>query len=145
MIVGPDHQNYLKKMHINYENENITYINGIYGREKIKLIRNANVLLLPSYRENFGNIIAEALACKTPIITTTGTPWKDVEQLNCGYYVKSDHNEFLEAMVDIYSKSKEELEAMGEAGRKYILKNFNWKSKAKELYNYLNELSNVTY
>lgn len=142
MIVGPDLQNHLKNMSINYEKENITYINGVYGSEKIDLIRKADVVLLPSYRENFGNIVAEALACEKPVITTTGTPWKDIKRINCGYYVKPDPKEFLEAMIKIYSKKKEELETMGKNGREYVLKNFDWKSKANELYKYLDELAN---
>jgi glycosyltransferase involved in cell wall biosynthesis len=114
--------------------------NGVYGDNKIKLIRRADVVVLPSYSENFGNIVAEALACERPVITTTGTPWKEIENIGCGYYIQPNQEELYEAMKDVYQKSKEELEEMGKKGRKYIFENFNWESKAKEIFKYLKEI-----
>jgi len=133
LIVGPDHQGYLKSFNLDFAKENIVYINGVYGDNKIKLIRRADVVVLPSYSENFGNIVAEALACERPVITTTGTPWKEIENIGCGYYIQPNQEELYEAMKDVYQKSKEELEEMGKKGRKYIFENFNWESKAKEM------------
>lgn len=142
LLVGPDNQNYLKRMSINYKKENIEYINGVYGNDKIKLIRRADVVLLPSYSENFGNIVAEALACERPVITTTGTPWKNIGMVGCGNCIKPNPEYLLEAMIKIYSKNDKELKIMGDKGREYILKNFRWDLKAQELYKYLVSLSN---
>ena len=141
LIVGPDHQGYLRGFNLDYERENIVRINGIYGDNKIKIIRRADVVVLPSYSENFGNIVAEALACERPVITTTGTPWKEIENIGCGYYIRPNQEELYEAMKEVYQKSKEELEEMGKKGRKYIFDNFNWESKAKEISLYLKQIA----
>ncbi len=139
LIVGPDNQNYLKRMRLDYKKENIEYINGVYGKDKIKFIRRADVVILPSYSENFGNIIAEALACERPVITTTGTPWQEIKQIGCGFYIKPEIRELVGAMEKAYRMDKKELEEMGKKGRKYIFENFDWGIKAKEIYNYLRE------
>ena len=35
--------------------------------------------MLPTYQENFGLVIAEAMACATPVVTTQGTDiWKEI-------------------------------------------------------------------
>ena len=39
----------------------------------------ADLFVLPTYSENFGIVVAEALWAGVPVITTKGTPWKDLE------------------------------------------------------------------
>jgi len=142
LLVGPDNQDYLKKMNINYERENIEYIDGVYGEEKVQLYNRADAVVLPSYSESFGNVIAEAMACGTPVITTTETPWNMIEELNCGYYIHPDVKEILNAMTEIFQKSGVERKEMGKRGKDYIIENFRWDKSAKLLYEYLSGLAN---
>ena len=142
-IVGPDNQHYLKKMLITYDRENITCRDGLYGEDKIKIIRRADAVLLPSYSESFGHIIAEAFACERPVITTTGTPWNMIEKIGAGYFIRPDREELFDAMMKLYKKNRNELEEMGKKGRKYIFDNFKWETKANELFNYINILANT--
>lgn len=137
LLVGPDLQGFLKGMAIDYEKENIEYIPGVYGEDKLKIIRRADVVILPSYSENFGNTVAEGLACERPVITTTGTPWKEIEAVGCGLFIRPEAAELYQAMKTMYLKSPDEREEMGRKGRKYILENFNWEVKAKELFEHL--------
>jgi glycosyltransferase involved in cell wall biosynthesis len=104
------------------------------------VIRRSDVVLLPSYNENFGNIIAEAFACERPVITTRGTPWKEIEDIGCGYYIEPSEKELISTLNDIYNKSKKDREDMGRIGRKYIFDNFDWNIKAMEINNHIMEL-----
>jgi len=140
LLVGPDNHGYLKSKELNCELENIEYIPGVYGDGKFKLIRQADVLVLPSYNENFGNVIAEALISEVPVVTTTGTPWEEIEQIRCGYYVKPEVESLLAAMINIYCKEKSELHEMGRRGRAYILSNFSWERSALVIYKCINSL-----
>jgi len=140
LLVGPDNQNYLDSLNLDFNELNIKYIQGIYGDKKIEVIRRSDVVLLPSYNENFGNIIAEALACERAVITTTGTPWKDIEDIGCGYYIEPNEKELLSSLNTIYNISQQNREDMGKIGRKYIFNNFDWNVKAMKINNHLMEL-----
>lgn len=53
----------------------VEWLGFVEGEAKAKLIKSASCLVLPSYSENYGIAVAEALWCRTPVICTTGTPW----------------------------------------------------------------------
>lgn len=46
-----------------------------YGEDKVRLLKSASIMVLPTRSENFGIIVAEALWCRTPVICTKGAPW----------------------------------------------------------------------
>jgi glycosyltransferase involved in cell wall biosynthesis len=51
---------------------------GLYEKAKWAALRDADVFVLPSQHENFGNAVAEAMACGTPVVVTDRcgiAPW----------------------------------------------------------------------
>src|SRR5262249_16716737 len=46
------------------------FVGVVQGQAKITLFRRAQMLVLPSSQENFGIVVAEALACETPVLLT---------------------------------------------------------------------------
>jgi glycosyltransferase involved in cell wall biosynthesis len=54
-------------------NVNATFISSLRYEELIGVIKAANALVLPSSREGFGIVALEALACGTPVITSSAT------------------------------------------------------------------------
>lgn len=96
------------------------YVGGKYGDDKWQLLRQADFLVQPSYTENFGLSIAEALAAGTPVITTNGTPWKDLDAQYCGTCIATGEDALAQALISFVGLSASELEAMGRNGRQLI-------------------------
>lgn len=96
------------------------FVGGVYGNKKYNLYRNADFFVLPTYCENFGYVIAEALAVGTPVVTTQETPWCSLEENNCGHWVPLKQEDITNAIKDMIGKDDAELETMGRNARKLI-------------------------
>jgi len=92
------------------------------GREA--LFGAASVFVLPTFSENFGNVIIEALIRGLPVITTTGTPWSEIPAVDCGWYVEPTLPRIKEAIAAAANSAEELLRAMGERGRRYATECF---------------------
>lgn len=112
---------------------NISFVGGVYGEEKWRVFQDADFFVLPTNSENFGYVIAESLACGTPVITTKGAPWEDVVSSDCGCWIDRDIASLKSAILGMMSKSANELEAMGRRGRKLIDTKYSAKSMAESL------------
>lgn len=112
---------------------NINFVGGIYGEKKWQMFRDADFFVLPTNSENFGYVIAEALASGTPVITTKGTPWQELNTCNCGCWIDRTIDELKNTILDFLRKNPAELEFMGRNGRMLIEKNYSAKAMADEL------------
>ena len=86
------------------------------------------MLILPSFSENLGLVIGEALAHRLPVITTKATPWKEIVAENAGWYVEPNIEGITNALNEAMSTSKKQLKEKGKNGqnlikRKYLNKN----------------------
>lgn len=57
----------------------ILFTGPVYGADKDAVYRLADLFVLPSFTENFGVVVADALSYGMPVITTKGTPWAELE------------------------------------------------------------------
>jgi len=53
----------------------IDWVGEVWGSERWSYFQGADLFCLPSYSENFGLAVLEALQVGTPALTTTTTPW----------------------------------------------------------------------
>lgn len=113
----------------------INFCGGVYGEKKWELFRDADIFILPTYSENFGIVIAEALACGTPVITTKGTPWNELESLKCGWWTEIGVEPTRKAILDFLSLSKSEIENMGRNARMLVENKYSTTIIANEMYN----------
>lgn len=95
-------------------------IGGVYGDEKWRLFQTSDFFVLPTHSENFGLAIAESLASGTPVITTVGTPWSDLNSSEAGAWIEIGTEPLVETLRRFLSLSEDELETMGRNGRKLI-------------------------
>lgn len=112
----------------------INFCGGVYGEMKWKLFRDADVFVLPTYSENFGIVVGEALACGTPVITTKGTPWEELNTELCGWWIEIGTEATKKALSDFLTLSEGELRIMGNNGRKLIENKYSTKRIALNMF-----------
>lgn len=98
----------------------VRYLGSVWGEAKLELLRSARAVVLPSRTESYGMVVAEALACGTPVIATTGAPWKTLASARCGWHVEPEVEALAAALDAALAASDEELCAMGKRGRSLV-------------------------
>lgn len=136
-IVGPDEGGYKKeilKVISNYQLQNcISVFDPAYGNDKQSLFDEADLFILPSYSENFGNVIIEALASAVPVITTKGTPWKELVDFRCGWWTDVGFDGCVNALREALSVSDTTRAEMGIRGRKLVEDKYSWRSVTERM------------
>jgi glycosyltransferase involved in cell wall biosynthesis len=109
------------------------WLGRVSEEEKSWAYANASFYVLPSYSENYGNTIAEALAHGTPVITTTATPWSDFQRIGCGWVVPPDLEPLRSALREALNTSPEQLRSMGDRGRRWAGEEFSLASVIRKI------------
>ncbi|PWK53139.1 glycosyltransferase involved in cell wall biosynthesis [Silicimonas algicola] len=111
----------------------VCFEDALRGDDKWSAYREAGLFVLPTLNENFGMVVAEALATGTPVISSKGAPWSGLVEERCGWWV--DHGvEALEAALRrALAISPEERLVMGRRGREWMKREFGWESIAERM------------
>jgi len=110
--------------------DRVTFLGVKTGAEKMREMRAADALVLPTHSENFGFAVAESLVVGTPAITTKGAPWEGLETHGCGWWTDVDTAALRAALADCAARTRDELAEMGARGRVWMLADFTWRSCA---------------
>lgn len=111
----------------------ITFIGEVHGNEKQQLYRDADLFVLPTHAENFGLVIAEALAQETPVITTRNAPWSGLEDQRCGWWIDLQQDRLTSALREALNMAPQDLSAMGKRGRMWICREFSMEKVASQM------------
>jgi glycosyltransferase involved in cell wall biosynthesis len=105
----------------------------VAGDAKWDLYADSDLFVLPSHNENFGLVIAEALACGVPVVTTTQTPWGDVVRKRCGWCCPATADALAGALGAAAAAPPGALREMGARGREWMAAEFTWPRHAARL------------
>jgi len=137
-IAGPDEGGHgrevlalIEKLDIR---DTVELVGEVEGEKKQALYKSADLFVLPTFSENFGVVVAEALSYGLPVITTKGAPWQDLETYQCGWWVDIGVEPLVAALKEAMTLSGHQREAMGKRGQAYV-QSYNWSDIAHQTVN----------
>ena len=136
-IVGPDANNpYADEMKALAQVlgcRRVTFAGELTGKDKYSFMASSDCEVLPTHSENFGMVVAESLACGTPVICSQGAPWQGLVLNQCGWWVPTDQTAFTQAMAEAMALPRSVLRQMGERGRDWMARDFSWPGLGRKM------------
>lgn len=111
-----------------------TIITGfVTGMVKTALLKVADLFVLPSYYENFGIAVAEAMATGTPVVISKGIYiWEDVEQAEAGW-VGDNNIDDIANLIETALQNQPERQRRGANAQNYALQYYSWDAIAQQM------------
>lgn len=129
-IAGEGNNPYIQQLqHLTSSIKQIKWIGEIDGEEKYRRLADADLLVLPSHTENFGNVVFEALSQGTPVLVSDQVGAKDyIQEMALGWVVPLDEDMWKNTLTMIWQNSKwrEEIRARAPL---CIVRDFNRKKQ----------------
>lgn len=108
----------------------IKIIPPVFGEDKRKLYSESSLFVLPTFSENFGMVIAEAMSCGVPVITTNGTPWQELNDLRLGWCINLSLDNLVKAISEAIALGVDTLFEMGQQCSRHIYDTYQYKEVA---------------
>jgi glycosyltransferase involved in cell wall biosynthesis len=110
-----------------------TFAGMLMGQEKLAAFADASLFLLPSYSENFGISVVEAMACGVPVLISDRVNiWREVVADGAGRAAPCDAEAVARQITEMLAEPAA-LERMGAAGRAAVAARYDWVTIALRL------------
>jgi glycosyltransferase involved in cell wall biosynthesis len=110
--------------------ERVCFHGAVSETAKEVRFREADICVVPSFRESFGAVVTESLARAVPVITSMGTPWQEIEKIGCGLWVSNEPASLARAVDQAATMP---LGEMGMRGREWMKHDFSWDNTTTKL------------
>ena len=137
VIAGNDDSNHLPVLERKIDelglSGQVEVVGPLFGADKEQAYLNADLFVLPSYSENFGIVVTEALGYQVPVLTTTGCPWQELESERCGWWVEPTPSGIESGLVRAFAATDAERQDMGVRGRELVEQRYLWPAIAENM------------
>jgi glycosyltransferase involved in cell wall biosynthesis len=105
----------------------------VAGAAKDLLLQGSDLFVLPSFSENFGIAVAEAMATGLPVVLTAGVQISpEVSRFQTGLVIEGEVKPLADAIAQLLDSS-ELRHRLGENGRQFVRQYYSWEAIAKNL------------
>lgn len=136
-IVGPDeagHEAILKALVTDLGlHESVEFPGPKFGNELSAEYESCDCLTLPSFSENFGATVVDALAHGKPCIASKFTPWKELQDRGCGWWVSNEPSELAKTIREMMSVGDLKRHKMGANGITLVEEKYTWDAVTKRM------------
>ena len=136
LIVGPGSPAYVASLESRIARSGVSRIGlagPVFGDAKARAYRQADLFVLPTHSENFGMVVAEALAHECPAVVGRGAPWRGLEVEGCGWWRPNDVDSLTATLHAAMSQEPSVLHEMGRRGRAWMARDFAWDIIARRM------------
>lgn len=133
---NPQDADYETQIKLQIQNSNLakhTTITGfVSGDLKIELLTKADLFVLPSYYENFGIAVAEAMAAGKPVVISDRIHiWEDIQQAEAGWVGPLEVSA-IASLIKLALLDPDERKRRGLNAKAYAEKYYNWDAIAQQ-------------
>jgi glycosyltransferase involved in cell wall biosynthesis len=137
VIAGPDNEGWGARVRTWLAEEGMgaraTFTGMLLGPEKLAVLRDARLFVLPSYSENFGLAVVEAMAANLPVIISDRVNiWREVQAAGAGRVIPADAPALADQILNLLD-NPEAATYMGQKGRSLVQERFQWPRIARSL------------
>lgn len=105
----------------------------VTGSEKTALLEAADLFVLPSYYENFGIAVAEAMSVGTPVIISDQVHiWREIERSHSGWICTCDVESLTQTLKQAIHDRAEQLRR-GKNAQIYAQTHYSWNAIAQQV------------
>ena len=144
IIAGADEFNHKAEIKGLLERKKMTadirFVGPLYDSLKDDAFAAAELFILPSHSEGAPLVVLESLAAGVPVITTTASPWEELNTRHCGWWVDISTEALAGALAEALRLPAEKLAEMGRRGHRVVTENYTWTTSARKtvaLYHWL--------
>ncbi len=122
VIAGPDNVGYKKEIEkLLVKNDllnRVLFPGFLSGRGKLSAYIDSEILVLPSYFENFGMSVIEAMACGLPVVVSDRVGiYKDIKEYDAGLIANLNPESLYKCISSLLQKSELPVKILGNAKR----------------------------
>lgn len=137
VIAGPDNEGYRSQVESWLTEENVTskiiFTGMLQGDDALEVLRDADIFALPSYAENFGIAVIEAMASGLPVVISDKVNiWREVRDAGAGLVTSCNETEVAEAFIKLLDDNKKRGK-LGNAGKILVREKYGWDEIVQEL------------